>query len=182
MFLDDYPAMEILCHDSTEMNPYSPPDPNTARTQAVPRYRILAAALLVFAAYMSVTELVPQLIQAFRMHRIQNPIGFLLGITILGVVVRVTLLEWSGKTPKSSTAFLLCFVLISITLLVTVRFAMVFLPQLSIHNFQQHRNVLFGQAFCLIVWIYSANVVLRHRLMRRQAAGKHTVPTSGGLH
>jgi len=72
---------------------------------------------------------------------------------------------------------LACALLISITALVSARFVFYIVPFLSLDTLALYRHVIIGQAFCVVIWIYSANVILRYRIIRQHSRG--TVPPTG---
>lgn len=133
--------------------------------------------LAIFVAYMTTTDLVPQLVNAARLRRIQNPVGLLLGILVCGTVSYATWAEWRGTVLTLRTVILACALLVFITALVTYRFVFEIMPLLSLDTLALYHHVIMGQAFCVVAWIYSANVILRHRIIRQHPQG--SMPPTG---
>ena len=159
------------------MNPYSAPKPLAAPDSSIPRFRFLVTVLAAFMAYHFATELVPMSVNAARLWRIQNPVGLSLNILLCGTVSFTAWAEWRGTVLTLRTVILACALLVFMTALVTYRFVFAILPFLSLDTLALYRDVIMGQAFYVVAWIYSAHVFLRHRIIRQHSRG--TVPPTG---
>lgn len=157
------------------MNPYLSPKLLSAESPSVPRFRLIATMLAVFIVYLATTELVPQLINAVRLGRLQNPSGLILGTTISTLVAYATFVEWRGKVVVLRNAIFVCAVLVPITALVTARFVLTFVPLLTVGTLGIYRGVIFGQVFCIVVWVYSAKVFFRRRCIRQHTEGNQAM-------
>lgn len=157
------------------MNPYLAPKSLHAASTSVPRFRLIATMLAVFIGDVAITELVPQLVIAARLGRLQNPIGLFLGTAISALVTYATYVEWRGTIASLRNTILVCALLIPITALVTVRFVLQFVPLLSIDTLGTYSGVILGQVFCIIAWLYSTKVFSRHRVIRQHIEGNQAM-------
>ncbi|MCC9642263.1 hypothetical protein LOC71_08250 [Rhodopirellula sp. JC740] len=157
------------------MNPYLTPKSIDEASPSVPRFRLIASMLGLFVGYMVIAELVPQLINATRLGRLQNPIGLILGATISALVTYAAYVEWCGKVACLRNATPVCVVLVPITVLVTARFVLHFAPLLSVDTLGTYYGAILGQVFCAGVWLYSANVLSRHRVIRQYIEGNQAM-------